>query len=206
MPASRSPGFSPPVWPRLGARRDATRAIGGLAPAVVEIPFSWISPPLVRKPTIAITKAQVTQNGAATAPSWASAAQILQYGLSAALITLDTDCDADPANLATFLTTYEAVPRPRQPTVLFDLLPRTSAEALTILGVGLAQRVRITGAPAGTPPGAVNFIVEGIQHRISDRRFVAWATAALVGATTSAPGPWFRAGSSASGGTDVVPF
>jgi len=207
MPGSRAPGFSPPRWPRLGRRRDATRAVGGLAPPVVSIPFSWISPGLVRKPTTAITKAQVTQNSGATSYAAATDAQIRQYGTNTAVTTLDTAVDADAQNLATFLVSYEAVPRPRQPTLVLNLLARTDAECLIILGVQLAQRVTITGAPAGTPPGALNFTVEGISHVLAvDQRTVTWATAALIGATTTAPGPWFRLGSSLLGGTDAVPF
>jgi hypothetical protein len=95
---------------------------------------------------------------------------------------LSTAVDADAQNLATMLTTYQAVPRPRQPTFELNLRARTDAECLVILGVGLAQRVRLTGAPAGTPPGAINFVIEGISHTLGlDDRVVTWATAALIG-------------------------
>jgi len=207
MPGNRAPGFSPPHWPRLGRRPSASRPIGGLAPPVVSIPFSWISPNLTRKPTIAVTKAQITQNGGGTAYSSATSAQVLQYGVNTATVTLDSAVDADAQNLATFLTTFEAVPRPRQPTLTLNLLSRTDAECLIILAVQLAQRVVITGAPAGTPPGALNFTVEGISHVLAvNERGVTWATAALIGTTTTAPGVWFRQGSSSLGGTDIVPF
>lgn len=181
--------------------------VGGIPPAVVEIPYSWIATPLSRKPTVAVTKAQITQAGGATAYSSASDALVRQYGVNTATVTLDSPVDADAANLATMLTTYQAVPRPRQPTLTLNLLARTDAECLVILSVTLAQRVRITDAPAGTPPGASNFTVEGIAHVMAvDQRTVTWATAALIGTTTTDPGPWFRWGSSAYGGTDVVPF
>jgi hypothetical protein len=179
---SRAPGFSPPDWPRLGRRTNASRPIGGLPPAVVEIPYAWIATPLTRKPTTAITKAQVTQSGGVVAYSSAPDATARQFGVNTATVTLDTACDADPQNLATFLTTYQGAPRPRQPTLTFNLLARTDAECLIILGVQLAQRVRITGSPAGTPPGAANFVVEGIAHALGvDDRTVIWSTAALIG-------------------------
>lgn len=207
MPGSRAPGFSPPRWPRLGRRRDATRPVGGLAPAVVTIPSSWISPGLTRKPTVAVTKAQIAQANGPTYYSSATSAQVAQYGVNTASVTLDTPVDADAQNLATMLTTFQAVPRPRQPTLTFNLLSRTDAECLIILGVQLAQRVVITGAPAGTPPGALNFTVEGISHVLAvDQRTVTWATSALIGTTTTAPGIWFRLGSSSLGGSDLVPF
>jgi len=173
----------------------------------VDIPYSWIATPLTRKPTTAITKAAVTQNGGATAYASAATATVLQYGVNTAQVTLETDVDADPQNLATFLTTYQSTPRPRQPTLTFNLLARTDAECQTILAVTLAQRVRITGAPTGTPPGASNFTVEGIAHILAvDQRTVMWATAALIGTSATAPGPWFRWDTSSWDGPDVRPF
>lgn len=207
MPGNRAPGFSPPHWPRLGRRPAASRPIGGLAPAVVEVPFCWIQSSLQRKPTVAITKAQVAQSGGATAYSSATAAQVRQYGVNTAQVTLDSAVDADAQNLATFLTTYQAVPRPRQPQMTFDLTGLTNAQVLLLLGVQLAQRVRIIGAPAGTPPGACNFVIEGIRNVLGvTERTLTWYVAALIGTTTTDPGPWFRWGSSSFGGTDVVPF
>jgi hypothetical protein len=180
---------------------------GGLAPPVVEIPFSWIAPPLTRKPTNAITVAAVTQAGASTAYSAAADALVRRFGAVATTVTLDTAVDADAQNLAHFLVTYQATPRPRQPTLTLNLYNRTDAECLLILGVDLAQRVRVIGAPVGTPPGALNFTVEGIRHTAAvDRRTVTWSTAAIIGTGTTTPGPWFRTGSSAYGGTDIVPF
>lgn len=208
MPAPLNRPWRTPRRPWLRPHAaDGMRAAGGLAPPVLEIPYAWIATTLNRKPTTPITKAAITQKGGLTAKSSATLAQVRQYGAVEARATLDTASDADAGNLATMLTTYRAVPRPRQPTLTFHLLARTDAEALLLLGVTLAQRIRITGAPAGTPPGAVNFTVEGIAHRAAvDVRDLTWATAALIGATTTEPGPWFRIGSSALGGTDVMPF
>lgn len=183
------------------------RPVGGLPLPPVEIPFDWIATPLTRKPTTAITKAQVGQSEGTTYYSAATAAQVRQYGTNTAQVTLDTAVDADAQNLAAMLTTFQAVPRPRQPMLTLNLLARTDTECLLILSVGLTRRVRITGAPSGTPPGALNFTVEGIRHVLAvERRTVTWSTAALIGTTTSAPGPWFRLGSSSLGGTDQIPF
>lgn len=179
----------------------------GLPPPPVEIPFSWISYQLVRKPTTAITKTQISQAGGTATYSPASAALVRQYGVNTAQVTLDTACDADPQNFASMLATYQSTPRPRQPLLTFNLLNRTDAECLVILGVGLTRRVRITGAPTSQPPGALNFVVEGIRHVIAvEERTVTWSTAALVGTTATAPGSWFRLGSSSLGGGDLVPF
>lgn len=207
MPGSRSPGFSPPVWPRLGRRRSFVALIFDRADDPVRIPYEWINPPLVRRPTTAITKAQISQTGGSTAYSSAAAATVSQYGVNATSIDLPTACDADPQNLADFLTTYQAVPRPRQPTIRFNLLRRTDDECLTILQVELAQRVVITGAPDTWPAGARSFVVEGIRHTIAvDNRIVEWMTSAPIGATAGTPGPWVRMDGSYFDGTDAVPF
>lgn len=208
MRASRAPGYGPPRWGRRGRRPARVQAIGGLPPPVVEIPFTWIASPLSRKPTTAITRAEVGLAGGSTAYSSASAAVTRQYGANTQpAITLLSAIDADAQNLADMLTTYQGVPRPRQPTCTFSLLDRTEDECLLLLSVDLAQRIHIIGAPPGTPDGAVHFVVEGRSHVVSvGQRLLTWATAALIGVATTAPGPWFRWGSSAYNGPDLRPF
>lgn len=204
----------PPPWPLLqiflAARsRDFAYAPNteGQAPDPVDIPYSWINPPLIRRPTTAQTKAQVSQTGGATARSSASAATVRQYGVNTFTANLDTAVDADPQNLAAFVTTYQSTPRPRQPTIVFNLLKRTDEECLLLLGVRLATRVRITDAPATWPPGAVTFVVEGIRHLAGvETRAVEWMTSAPIGSVAGVPGPWFRWDSSSWDGTDLRPF
>lgn len=172
----------------------------------MEIPYEWIATPVRRRPTTAINSAAISQADGATAYS-TDAASIARYGVGSASTTLDTAVDADTRNFAAHLTTYYDTPRPRQPVLAFHLLARTEAECLLLLSVGLARRVRIIHTPAGWPPGAANFVVEGIRHSIAvDGRIVAWATAAIVGVTTTEPGPWFRRDTSLRGGTDIRPF
>ncbi len=209
------PLFRGPRRGRRGPGRAAASGgfgAGGLPPPVLEIPYSWIATPSTRKATQAITKAVASRRGGSTAYASAPAAQVRQFGANAPPpIDLDTATDADPANLAAFLVAFQTIPRPRQPTLTFNLLARTEAECLIILGVGYAQRIRITGAPAGTPIGVLNFVVQGISHTlgVADRT-VTWSTAALIGTPIlggpAAPGPWFRLGSSSLGGTDMRPF
>lgn len=187
--------MSGPLAPRWtawgGVRRGASQAPSaavatGVPSDPVEIPYSWISPPLTRRPTTAITKAQISQTGGATSTVSASSATVSQYGVNTAEAQLDTAVDADAFNLATFLTTYESTPRPRQPIVRLILLRRTDDERLKILGVTLGTRVRITDAPTTWPAGAVTFVVEGVRHAITnDFRSVEWMTSAPVGTLTT---------------------
>lgn len=179
-----------PRWATWQLRRGSTPMVPtaammlGVPSDPVEIPYTWISPRLTRRPTTAITKAQISQTGGATATASASSTTVSQYGINTATAQLDTAVDADPANLAAFLTTWESTPRPRQPIVRLILLKRTDDECLKVLNVAPGTRVRITGAPATWPAGAVTFVVEGIRHEITnDFRAVDWMTSAPVGTT-----------------------
>jgi len=206
-PLYRRPFERPGRTPGGGSAAWTVTPKGGLPLPPVEIPFSWISDPIVRKPTTAITKAQVSQAGGTTSYSSASAALVRQFGANSAVVSLSNASDADQMNLAVFFTTYQATPRPRQPLLTLNLFSRTEAEADLILAVPLAARVRVTGAPAATPPGALNFTLQGIRHVMGvEVRTVTWSTAALIGTTTTAPGLWFRLGTSTLGGSDLVPF
>jgi hypothetical protein len=204
MPGNRAPGFSPPRWPRLGRRPDASRPVGGLPLPVLEIPYEWVYT-LTRRPTTPVNTATVTQTGGVTAYS-TRAGGVTANGADFS-VTLTTALDVDAQSLATHLTTYYGTARPRQPVLTFNLYDRTDAECLLLLNVGRFRRVRIIHAPAAWPPGAANFTVEGFQHVMAvDQRLLSWATAALVGVSASAPGPWFRVDSSTVGGSDVIPF
>lgn len=179
----------------------------GQAPEPVDIEYCWIQTPLTRRPTTAITKAQITQAGGLTALSSADDATVRQYGANTAVATLQTAVDADAQNLGDFLTTYQSTPRPRQPTMTFDLVHLDDDAALTILSVQLGQRCQLIYAPAATPAGAVSFVVEGIAHQFGvATRLVIWQTSAPIGTVAGTPGPWFRWGSSSWSGSDLRPF
>jgi len=187
--------------------RLASIPVGGVAPAPVQIEHCWIQSPLTRKPTVAITRAQITQFGGVTAYAAADATTLRRFGANTASITLNTACDADPANLATHLVEYQSTPRPRQPTLTFALHGLSDEAIATILGVDLGQRAVIVDPPAGTPPGAASFVVEGIRHVLGvAQRWVTWQTSAVIGVVPATPGPWFRWDSSSWDGTDLRPF
>lgn len=174
--------------------------------AATQIPYTWIATPVSRQPTIAVNAPIVTQQNGALGSS-ISSTSITRYGYGSPQITLQTDCTADPQNLATFLTTYRGTPLPRQPVIRLNLMNRSDTECSIILGVGFAQWVQITGAPSTWASGAANFTVIGIHHIMGvEQRIVEWSTSALLGSSPTAPGPWFKLDTSAFDGTDVVPF
>lgn len=176
------------------------------ANAPIEIPYAWVSIPVQRRPTNVINAARVTSTSGAFG-AFTDAGSVDRYGEQFQAIDIDTGCTADPANLATFLVTYFAQPRPRQPRLVLNLYNRTESECARILGVGLARRVRIPDAPASWPPGAANFTVEGIRHvGAVDQRTVEWSTSAIVGVAATEPGPWFRLDASVLSGTDLRPY
>lgn len=185
----------------------ASIPVGGRSLEPTRIEYCWIQAPLIRRPTTAITKAQITQDGGITAYSSADTDTVRQYGVNTAQTTLQTAVDADAQNFADFLVTYQSVPRPRQPSMTFDLVHLDDAAILTILGVQLGQRCVLVGHPSTTPAGARSFVVEGIAHQFGvAQRLVIWQTSAPIGTVPGTPGPWFRWGSSYWSGTDLRPF
>lgn len=177
------------------------------APTPVDIPYDWIAWPLHRRPTDVINAANITSTLGAEV-NRTDSASIRRYGQGRFDANLDTAVDIDPSNLAAFLMAFYDTPRPRQPTLVFNLAERTEAERWRILRVGLAQRARITSTPASWPPGAANFTVEGIAHvGAVDRRVVIWTTSAIVGVSATTPGPWWGWDASTwDSSTDQRPF
>lgn len=179
----------------------------GSPPSPTQIPYSWLAPPVKFRAEPLINVATVNQTGAATAIS-TNATSRAAYGERAATGSLDTACNADPANLALWLTTYRSDPRMRQPALmLVDLIQRTPDECVRILRVREGDRVLITDPPATWPQGAHSLVVEGVSHssQRGDRK-VMWVTSAVPGITAGTPGPWFHWGSSVYQSTDVIPF
>lgn len=201
------PGFSPPVWPRLGRRRHAGPSSAGLPPVPVEIPLCWLSPPVRLRMERPFTTAAVSRVGHGTAYATATAARRATAGDQAFTAALDTACSADPANLASFTTTYRAEARTRSPELVISLLPRSDEERALILSIQRNQRIRLTGVPPEFPEGADHLIVSGITDEIGVfARRVRFATRAVVGVVPGTAGPWFRVGTSPVGGDHIVPF
>ncbi len=180
-------------------------------PPVTDIPYDWLTQPLAFRSDLLRNVATVTQTGGVR---WqqSDAASVAEFGEVELTADLGTAVDVDPANLAAHILTYHAtqasaVPRQRIPTLTLNLAPRSDLERWTILGLGIGDRVRITGAPATWPEGTATAVIEGIGRAINlDRPVVVWNLAAVVGSTPGAAGPWFRLNSSFLGGADKVPF
>lgn len=183
--------------------RYASIPVAGLPLTPTDIPLCWLTQPLTLRLDQPFTHAEVTQVDGATARADATGATVV-YPFTA---TLTTAVDADPSNLASWIVTYFANPRMRSPSLTINLLYRTDAEKLMLLRVGRNQRIRLTGLPVEWPAGANTLAVRGIQHEATTySRTLTWVTGPVVGASPGIPGPWFRRGTSARGGTDVRPF
>lgn len=202
MPRNR-PGFSPPVWPRLGASRGDTGLGTGLPPPPVEIPLCWLTTPVRLRLEKPYTTAAVARFGHGTAYASNGTARIDQQFTA----TLDTACTADPAVLASWTVTYRAEARTRSPELILNLLIRSDVEKALILAVERNQRIRLTGTPPEYPEGAADLIVSGITDEIGVlARRVRWTTRPVIGVDPGTAGPWFRVGNSAVGGTHIIPF
>lgn len=212
MPGAKGPPvFRPDKRPPVGTRRAAIPAVPGLAVAALEIPYSWLQPPLRTRTDKPITTASVTQSGG-TAAYAQDDDSLDEYGDNPFTTTLFTDCDADPANLAAFMLDYYAtqpgdVPRTRFVSLRICLSKRTPAEQFMLhQGLTLGRRILITGYPSTWPTGLPHQVVEGIHHTVGQMREVELTTSPVIGSSHGVAGPWFRLGVSTWGGTDVVPF
>lgn len=198
------PGFSPPVWPRKGAARGDTGLSLGLPPVPVEIPICWLSQPVRLRLEKPFTVAEVARVGHGTAYATAAGAVRADQKFSA---TLDTACSADPAVLASWTVTYRAEARTRSPELVINLMSRSDAERALILSIQRNTRIRLTGAPPEFPEGATELVISGVTDEIGVMaRRVRFTTRAIIGVEPGTAGPWFRVGTSAVGGTHIIPF
>lgn len=176
----------------------------------LQLPYSWISPPLRSRPDKPFTSAHVSQSGG-TSVTQSDSASTTEYGDSAFEATLSTVNPNDPGNLVAWILAYYAtqpgsVPRARFPALLINLSGRPPGDQMRILSARIGQRIHITGAPATWPQGATEQVIEGIHHILGDSRAVEWTTSPVVGSSPGVAGPWFRLDVSALGGTDSIPF
>lgn len=200
------PGFSPPVWPRLGASRGDTGLSLGLPPVLVEIPICWLSQPVRLRLERPITTAAVTRTGHGTSYD-SDAAALAEFGDQSFTAELDTACSADPAVLASWTVTYRSEPRTRSPELFINLMHRSDDERVRILRLQRNQRIQLTGVPPEFPEGAAHLVISGVTDAIGVMgRLVRFTTRPVIGTSPGVAGPWFRVGTSAVGGSHIVPF
>lgn len=193
---------------------------GGQPPVPTIIPWTWLQAPIEMRIDQPINSAEITPTGgnSSSASNFPSQAT---YGVFSASASLDTISIDDAQNFATWLVTYYANPLLRVPVLTLSLIHRTDEERWRILGREAGDRITLgpgtiqdapghlvtLPVPAGLPPGAVSFVIEGFHHTSSPtERTVEWTTAPLIGTTPGIPGPWFRWDYSRLDGTDVIPF
>lgn len=174
------------------------------APATTEIPFSWLSGPLRFRQDKAFDYAAVSKSGGGTAIAFVNADEQTEFTAS-----LASRNDVDAPNLAHFTVTYYDTARTRLSSVTLVLNDRTEEEIWTILGVGIGDRITITGVPTGYPQGADSLVVEGIRQGAAgdaSARVVVWSTSPVIGEEPGTVGPFFRVGVSEIGGEDNLPW
>jgi hypothetical protein len=195
-------------WIRVASLDDTTRALaadvyfGGSPPTPVEIPYSWLRPPVRIRQDNPYTVAEVSVTGGETARD-SDPTAIRQWKFDA---TLDSVAGADAGLLAAWVIDYYDTSRPRLRDLTLRLNTRTALEIQTILSVALGTRIRITDTPTGWPTGAGELIVEGVKHQMdAELRDITWSTTPVIGDEVGEAGPWFRLGESPLDGTDKMP-
>lgn len=208
-----------PRWVALQARYgslpapsdDAAGSPSGSPPDPVEIPYTWLMPPLSFRPERPLNAAVVAQTGGVVARASDAASQN-EWGVNTFTEELATAVGTDTANLAAHVMTFYAtqpgdVPRSRSSAMSFNLLRRSVTECQLLLRVKRGQRIRIVDAPADWPQAADELVVEGRVSSISvDGRTLSWWVAPIIGDAPGVPGPWFRWDASSWDGTDLRPF
>ncbi len=181
------PRYSVPRHHKLRRRPRAggTIPVAGRPDAPLAVPVCWFSQPLQLRLDRPINHAEVTQVGGNTARA-DNATSITTYGgVFPFAATLTTAVDADATNLAHWTVTYNGTPRMRSPLLVLNLLYRTDAEKLQILGVARGERIRLTGLPNEWPTSARTLVIAGVTHTTSVAgRIVEWTTAPVIGTTT----------------------
>lgn len=194
------PGSKPPAGPLRPYGYPANAA-----PVPYEIPICWLTSPVMLRLEQPYTTAAVTRQGSTYRD--ASASNRAEYGDFPFIAELDTPTVADPANLANWTVTYQSTPRTRAPQLILNLLWRTDTEKVALLRIPRWSRIKLTGVPPEFPEGASSLVVAGMKHQMSlAGRLLYIVTAPVIGAVAGVPGPWFRYGASAWGGTDIIPF
>ncbi|HET8683482.1 MAG TPA: hypothetical protein VFM54_16675 [Micromonosporaceae bacterium] len=181
---------------------------GGAVPTPTQVPYSWLTPPVVFRPDPPINSAAVSNAGSGSGQA-VDTAHRDEYTTWHHPVELDSAITGDPAALAAFLVDQYAADPPRQrcPSLTLMLNARTSAEIVLILSREIGDRIVIAGAPATWPEGTTSMLIDGISHSIAvDTRYVTWSTTPVIGDDPGEPGPWFRLDESYLDGTHYVPF
>lgn len=176
-------------------------------PVAAVVQRDWLLSPLPMRHQPPINASTVTQSPSGLVGRSTNTASRDEYGeySDGGDLTIETICDADPRNLADWVTATNAVPRMRVPGLTLSLLHMTTADAQTILAREIGDLVLVAGMADNTPEGATSLHVEGITHVIStDQRAVRWNTSPVLGTVPGVPDAWAEVGSAVA--TSAVDF
>lgn len=195
------------TWPSTARAVAHDWYFAGRGPArSTDIPWGWLSGPLRFRPDSPLNAAQVTISGGSTAYA-DDDDSIDEYGQWGFTHTTYSANAKDAANLAAWIVAYYTDPRVRLAQAILVLNKRTDSEIRRILGREVGDRVSITGTPTGWPGGAIELVIEGINHSsAADLRVATWSLSPLIGENPDESGPWFRLGVSQLGGDDALPW
>lgn len=208
------PHFAHIPWARLagpGTHGDETAMqlahdlyFGDMPPTPVEIPFSWLRPPIRVRQDNPYTIAEVSAAGA-TARAQPATPPAREWRFSA---SLDTLSQSDGQSLAQWVIDTYDISRPRLRDLTLRLNGRAEVELHRIMQISVGTRITLTDLPTGYPDGAAELVVEGIRHQMdAEVRDVILTAVPLAGAEPGESGPWFRLNDTVLGDADaLLPF
>ncbi|MDP9799342.1 hypothetical protein J2S43_007854 [Catenuloplanes nepalensis] len=170
-------------------------------PVTMQIPFGWIeSRSLKYRTDRPITDATATiPNRTTTRRS--DPARRRRYGTNPRSVTLDSAVDGDATAWATWTLRTGDRPRTRIPGLRLNMLSRTPAERLQLLGIKVGDRIEVTEVPNASPDDIGDQIVQGIEHTIGpgSSRWIQFRTSPLLGPTPGQPPAGIRVGDAVVG-------
>lgn len=178
------------------------------APIVAYIDKLWLAPPWQQRVLPPVNIAEVTRSPdglTAVSRNSTSADEYGEYASPPA--TIETATDADPENLARFLTYLYPDPRMRTVVMTFDLMTKSNTVRHTVLAREISDRTSMTGLPTNAPEGIGEQFVEGITHRISTlRRVTEWNMSPVLGPVPGVAAVWAQVDVSVVGDSTVIAY
>lgn len=174
--------------------------------APIEVPYTLIGSPFQTKRDLPINSATVQQAGNG-AVGYAQDTTSIESAVGEQPFETSLECASKsaPAVLASFVVHQFVTPKTRPLELLFDVDNFAAADQLKLLSLAIGDRIQITNPPAGWPSSLAHLSIEGRKMTAGSQNLLTLTGSPVLGSPGGSD-TWFRLGTSALGGTDVLPF
>ncbi len=173
---------------------------GKQGPRWIEIPYSWLAPPLLFRPDTVVTEARVSQAGGTTARATTGSSDVRTRTWE-----IDSACDSDAQALADWMVLVGSAPRMRSNGLVFNLYDAPPTRIHVLLGLKVGDRIWLSSAPATWPIGCTRLWIEGRERsRSGNSDLLTFKTSPIANRVPGTTDSYITAG-----GTDsaaIMPF